>query len=107
MENIPYEILIRAKNGQLKGIAVYDTPGGDARGITLDEFKELAPKINAASVAEIESVKSDAAKEAEKQRDDHQEQVEKIHASYAACVTDLRSEISEMVPPSASPDLAS
>jgi hypothetical protein len=70
MENLPYEILIRAKNGQLKGIAVYDAPGGDARGITLDEFKKLAPKINAAAIAEIGALKVAHAEEIKKIREE-------------------------------------
>jgi hypothetical protein len=58
---LPYEILIRAKDGVLRGIAAYDTPTAAARPMTSEELVLLGPEINAAAIARITELEAELA----------------------------------------------
>lgn len=58
---IPYEILIRGNDGQLSGCHVIDEPGGMPRAITTADLAAIAPEINAAAIAQTETLVADHA----------------------------------------------
>ncbi len=59
--HLPYEILIRAEGGVLRGAAAYDTPGALARAVTAEELGLFGPAINAAAMARIAELEADLA----------------------------------------------
>jgi len=63
---IPYEILIRGKDGKISGAHALDTPTSDARPLTPEDLAAIAPAINAAALATIAGHAEEiAAKDAE------------------------------------------
>jgi hypothetical protein len=59
--SLPYEILIRAEGGLLRGAAAYDLPGSLARAVSADELAIFGPAINAAAMARIAELEADLA----------------------------------------------
>jgi acetylornithine deacetylase/succinyl-diaminopimelate desuccinylase-like protein len=57
--SLPYEILIRAKDGVLSGAAAYDTPTASARPLAAEELELFGPEINAASLARITELEAE------------------------------------------------
>ena len=56
---IPYEILIRGNSdGTLSGCHAIDTPGSEARPITVDDLADIAPDINAALLSERDALQA-------------------------------------------------
>ena len=66
---IPYEILIRGKNGILSGSHAIDNPGDNARPLTPADLASVAPLINAAALARVTELEGIAA-ERDKLADD-------------------------------------
>jgi len=59
--SLPYEILIRAKDGVLRGIAAYDTPTASARPLAAEELELFGPEINTAALARITELEAELA----------------------------------------------
>lgn len=59
--SLPYEILIRSKDGVLRGAAAYDTPGSAPRPLTSEELSLFGPDVNLASIARITELEAQLA----------------------------------------------